>query len=163
MEYVIEDHLDTIFIWIADTIARHSMVSCDYSCSGHFCTSNGYKRASEWYRVVTSTSSFLSLTVNPQNSEFSQSLKSHVESLGGRVKELRDDWVISIYYRFTDKERDDNFTDEECREAEERNQHFWNQLDDFLKWYLTDEDKSKNVIRKSAKNVDMILNRSHVI
>jgi hypothetical protein len=163
MEFVIEDHLDTVFIWIADTIARHSMVSCDYSCSGHFCTYNGYKRASEWYRVLTDTSSFLSLTIKPQNREFSKSLKSYVESLGGRAKELRDDGVISIYYRFTDKERDYNFTDEECRESEERNQNFWNKTDTFLKQYLSEEDRLKKVVRKSERNVDMILNRGHVV
>lgn len=112
---------------------------------------------------MTDTSSFLSLTVNPQNSEFSQSIKSQVVSLGGRAKELRDDGVISIYYRFTDKERDDNFTDEECREAEKRNQHFWNELDTFLQRYLSEEDKLKRVVRKSERNVDMILNKSHVV
>lgn len=163
MEYPIYDHLDTIFIWIADTLARHSMVSCDYSCSGHFCTANGYKRASKWFRVVTSPEAFLSLTLNDEDENFISALRTKVESLWGKIGQWQGKKTISIYYRFTEKNRDDDFTDSECEEAQERNQNFWDQIDQFLQWFLTEDDKAKNVVRKSQINVDMILNRPHVV
>ena len=163
--YYIRDHLDTIFIWIADTISRHSMVSCDYSCSWHFCTNNGEKRASPWYRVATSNISFLSLRFcNTHTSgELYWELKRIIEWLEWKIGEYSCDQPVSITFQFTEKDKNDSFTEEECRSCELINRNFWYEIDILLKRYLTDEDQTKKVVRTSQVNVDMILQWMHEV